>query len=123
MKSRKRRLKQDTSQDDPSDIEEENDELRLCLTIATDEDNEHIEKECFQLIDREDLDAIYKLVMDIYQDKIPEVFGSCIVLHGYNTLMTDERISRSHAIEKSILEKGNSDANAKANNWSMKKKY
>ncbi|GJS15315.1 hypothetical protein Tco_0409787 [Tanacetum coccineum] len=38
MKSRKRRFKQDTSQDDPSDIEKENDELRLCLTIATDED-------------------------------------------------------------------------------------
>ncbi|GKD71569.1 hypothetical protein Tco_1325659 [Tanacetum coccineum] len=40
MKSRKRRFKQDTSQDDPSDIEKENDELRLCLTIATDEDKE-----------------------------------------------------------------------------------
>ncbi|GJS67763.1 hypothetical protein Tco_0682328 [Tanacetum coccineum] len=34
IKSRKRRFKQDTSQDDPSDIEKENDELRLCLTIA-----------------------------------------------------------------------------------------
>ncbi|GKA30329.1 hypothetical protein Tco_0716634 [Tanacetum coccineum] len=40
MKSRKRRFKQDTSQDDPSDIEKENDELRLCLTIAPDEDKE-----------------------------------------------------------------------------------
>ncbi|GJV84212.1 hypothetical protein Tco_1524110 [Tanacetum coccineum] len=40
MKSRKRRFKQDTSQDDPSDSEKENDELRLCLTIAPDEDKE-----------------------------------------------------------------------------------
>ncbi|GJY05252.1 hypothetical protein Tco_0371192 [Tanacetum coccineum] len=40
MKSRKRRFKQDTSKDDPSDIEKENDELRLCLTIAPDEDKE-----------------------------------------------------------------------------------
>ncbi|GJW15365.1 hypothetical protein Tco_0019498 [Tanacetum coccineum] len=40
MKSRKRRFKQDTSQDDPSDTEKENDELRLCLTIAPDEDKE-----------------------------------------------------------------------------------
>ncbi|GKB00665.1 MEI2-like protein 6 [Tanacetum coccineum] len=40
MKSRKRRFKQDTSQDDPSDTENENDELRLCLTIALDEDKE-----------------------------------------------------------------------------------
>ncbi|GKC36148.1 hypothetical protein Tco_1048532, partial [Tanacetum coccineum] len=40
MKSRKRRYIQDTSQDDSSDIEKENDELRLCLTIAPDEDKE-----------------------------------------------------------------------------------
>ncbi|GJV05515.1 hypothetical protein Tco_1343171 [Tanacetum coccineum] len=82
----------------------ENDEQRLCLIIAPDEDN-------------------YKLVMDIYQDKIPEGFdkvlwGDLIVmfnpdeqnefwnsqhkwkviswkLHsssGVHTLMTDERI-------------------------------
>ncbi|GJU13920.1 hypothetical protein Tco_1136316 [Tanacetum coccineum] len=40
MKSRKRRFKQDTSQDDPSDTEKENEELKLCLTIAPDEDKE-----------------------------------------------------------------------------------
>ncbi|GJV31000.1 hypothetical protein Tco_1391400 [Tanacetum coccineum] len=40
MKSRKRRFKQDTSQDDPSDTEKENEELRLCLSIAPDEDKE-----------------------------------------------------------------------------------
>ncbi|GKE75375.1 hypothetical protein Tco_1537416, partial [Tanacetum coccineum] len=38
MKSRKRRFRQDTSQDDQTDSEKENDDLRLCLTIATDED-------------------------------------------------------------------------------------
>ncbi|GKG28074.1 hypothetical protein Tco_0406401, partial [Tanacetum coccineum] len=43
MKSRKRRFIQDTSQDDSSKIEKENeelDEIRLCLTIAPDEDKE-----------------------------------------------------------------------------------
>ncbi|GKC16598.1 hypothetical protein Tco_1013380 [Tanacetum coccineum] len=128
MKSRKRRFKQDTSQDDPSDIEKENDELRLCLTIAPDEDKEvdyeildkkypiidwktenlgtkpqfdeskrseeinmnvvtrsNGQKRSFSTLirvlsvfDREDLDAIYKLVMDIYQDRIPEGFDKVL---------------------------------------------
>ncbi|GKA18132.1 hypothetical protein Tco_0697969 [Tanacetum coccineum] len=40
------------------------------------------------VFDREDLDAVYKIVMDIYQDKIPEArmesrsVGSCTVLQG-----------------------------------------
>ncbi|GJV68856.1 hypothetical protein Tco_1484365 [Tanacetum coccineum] len=135
MKSRKRRFKQDTSQDDPSDIEKENDELRLCLTIAPDEDKEvdyevldkkypiiewktenlgtkpqfdeskrleeinlnvvtrsNGQKRSFSTLmtvlsvfDREDLDAVYKLVMDIYQDKIPEGFDK--VLWGDLTVM------------------------------------
>ncbi|GJR58490.1 hypothetical protein Tco_1500652 [Tanacetum coccineum] len=118
MKSRKRRFKQDTSQDDPSDTEKENDELRLCLTIAPDEDKEvdyeildkkypiidwktqnfgtkpqldeskrseeinlnvvtrsNGQKRFFSTLmrvlsvfDREDLDAVYKLVMNIYQE-------------------------------------------------------
>ncbi|GJY24918.1 hypothetical protein Tco_0399644 [Tanacetum coccineum] len=128
MKSRKRRFKQDTSQDDPSDTEKENDELRLCLTIAPDEDKEvdyeildkkfpiidwktenlgskpqfdeskrseeinmnvvtrsNGQKRSFSTLirvlsvfDREDLDAVYKLVMDIYQDKIPEGFDKVL---------------------------------------------
>ncbi|GJW96443.1 hypothetical protein Tco_0178251 [Tanacetum coccineum] len=128
MKSRKRRFKQDTSQDDPSDIEKENDELRLCLTIAPDEDKEvdyeildkkypiidwktenlgtkpqfdnskrseeinmnvvtrsNGQKRSFSTLirvlsvfDREDLDVVYKLVMDIYQDKIPEGFDKVL---------------------------------------------
>ncbi|GJT59711.1 hypothetical protein Tco_1003244 [Tanacetum coccineum] len=128
MKSRKRRFKQDTSQDDPSDTEKENDELRLCLTIAPDEDKEvdyeildkkypiidwktenlgskpqfdeskrseeinmnvvtrsNGQKRSFSTLmrvlsvfDREDLDVVYKLVMDIYQDKIPEGFDKVL---------------------------------------------
>ncbi|GJW73801.1 hypothetical protein Tco_0133171 [Tanacetum coccineum] len=128
MKSRKRRFKQNTSQDDPSDTEKENDELRLCLTIAPDEDKEvdyeildkkypiidwkteylgtkpqfdeskrleeinlnvvtrsNGQKRYFSTLmrvlsvfDREDLDAVYKLVMNIYQDKIPEGFDKVL---------------------------------------------
>ncbi|GJV25276.1 hypothetical protein Tco_1377971 [Tanacetum coccineum] len=128
MKSRKRRFKQDTSQDDPSDIEKENNELRLCLTIVPNEDKEvdyelldkkypiidwktenlgtkpqfneskrskeinmnvvtrsNGQKRTFSTLmrvlsvfDREDLDAVYKLVMDIYQNKIPEGFDKVL---------------------------------------------
>ncbi|GJV24595.1 hypothetical protein Tco_1377290 [Tanacetum coccineum] len=128
IKSRKRRFKQDTSQDDPSDIEKEYNELRLCLRIAPNEDKEvdyeildkkypiidwktenlgtkpqfdkskrseeinmnvvtrsNGQKRSFSTLirvlsvfDREDLDAVYKLVMDIYQDKIPEGFDKVL---------------------------------------------
>ncbi|GKC90834.1 hypothetical protein Tco_1151483 [Tanacetum coccineum] len=141
MKSRKRRFKQDTSQDDPSDINEENDELRLCLTIATDENKEvdyeildkkyliiywktknlgtkpqfdeskrseeismnvvtrsNGQKRCFSTLirvlsvfDREDLDAIYKLVMDIYQDKIPEGFDKVLWGELIDIVQSDEQ--------------------------------
>ncbi|GJS70318.1 hypothetical protein Tco_0703159 [Tanacetum coccineum] len=149
MKSRKRRFKQDTSQDDPSDSEKENDELRLCLTIAPDEDKEvdyeildkkypiidwktenlgtkpqideskrseeinmnvvtrsNGQKRSFSTLmrvlsvfDREDLDAVYKLVMDIYQDKIPEGFdkvlwGDLIVM--FNPEEQDEFWNSQH---------------------------
>ncbi|GKA42687.1 hypothetical protein Tco_0735347 [Tanacetum coccineum] len=124
MKSRKRRFRQNTSEDDESNSEKENDELRLCLTIAPDEDkevdyeildkkypiiewkSEHLgikpqfdetkdleeinlnvvirsngQRRYFStlmrmlsIFDREDLNAVYQLVMDRYQDKIPEGF-------------------------------------------------
>ncbi|GJW28237.1 hypothetical protein Tco_0045112 [Tanacetum coccineum] len=124
MKSRKRRFRQDTSQDDQTDSEKENDELRLCLTIATDEDKEvdyeildkkypiiewkteylgtkpqfdetkRLEEinlnvvirgngqrryfstlmRVLSIFDREDINAVYQLVMDRYQDEIPEGF-------------------------------------------------
>ncbi|GJR29117.1 putative ribonuclease H-like domain-containing protein [Tanacetum coccineum] len=121
MKSRKRRFRQNTSEDDS---EKENDELRLCLTIAPDEEKEvdyeildrkypikewkieylgtkpqvdkakHLEEinqnvvirsngqkryfstlmRVLSIFDRDDLNAIYQLVMDKYQDEIPEGF-------------------------------------------------
>ncbi|GJU59052.1 retrovirus-related pol polyprotein from transposon TNT 1-94 [Tanacetum coccineum] len=121
MKSRKRRYIQNTSEDDS---DKENDELRLHLTIAPDEEKEvdyeildrkypikewkteclgtkpqtdqaeHLEEinlnvvirsngqkryfstlmSVLSIFDREDLDAVYQLVMDRFQDEIPEGF-------------------------------------------------
>ncbi|GJU89940.1 putative ribonuclease H-like domain-containing protein, partial [Tanacetum coccineum] len=121
MKSRKRRFIQNTSEDDS---EKENDELRLHLTIAPDEEKEvdyeildrkypikewrteclgtkpqddkaeHLEEinqnvvirsngqkryfstlmRVLSIFDREDLNAVYQLVMDRFQDEIPEGF-------------------------------------------------
>ncbi|GJX49650.1 hypothetical protein Tco_0276495 [Tanacetum coccineum] len=121
MKSRKRRFIQNNSEDDS---EKENDELRLHLTIAPDEEKEvdyeildrkypikewrteclrtkpqvdkakHLEEinqnmvirsngqkryfstlmRVLSIFDRDDLNAVYQLVMDIYQDEIPEGF-------------------------------------------------
>ncbi|GJS29280.1 hypothetical protein Tco_0489900 [Tanacetum coccineum] len=87
MKSRKRRFIQNTSEDDS---EKENDELRLCLTIAPDEDKEvdyeildknNGQKRYFStlmrvlsIFDKDDLNVVYQLVMDRYQDEIPEGF-------------------------------------------------
>ncbi|GKA53534.1 hypothetical protein Tco_0746849, partial [Tanacetum coccineum] len=85
MKSRKRRYIQHTSEDDS---EKENDELRLHLSIAPDEEkevdyeildrkspNHRMENRVvLSIFDREDLNAVYQLVMDRYQDKIPEGF-------------------------------------------------
>ncbi|GJU35606.1 hypothetical protein Tco_1183960 [Tanacetum coccineum] len=124
LKSRKRRFRQDTSQDDNTDSKKENDELRLCLTIAPDEDKEVdyeiLDKKypiiewkteylgikpqfdetkgleeinlnvvirsngqrryfstlmrVLSIFDRDDLNAVYQLVMDRYEDEIPEGF-------------------------------------------------
>ncbi|GJV79284.1 putative ribonuclease H-like domain-containing protein [Tanacetum coccineum] len=121
MKSRKRRYIQNTSEDDS---DKENDELRLYLTIAPDEEKEvdyeildrkypikewkteclgtkpqtdqaeHLEEinlnvvirsngqkryfstlmSVLSIFDREDLNAVYQLVMDRFQDEIPEGF-------------------------------------------------
>ncbi|GJR19969.1 hypothetical protein Tco_0968496 [Tanacetum coccineum] len=122
MKSRKRRYIQYTSEDDS---DKENDELRLYLTIAQDEEKEvdyeiidrkypikewkteclgakpqtdqaeHLEEinlnmvirsngqkryfstlmTVLSIFNREDLNAVYQLVMDKYQDEMPEVFN------------------------------------------------
>ncbi|GJQ93744.1 hypothetical protein Tco_0004883 [Tanacetum coccineum] len=121
MKSRKRRYNQNTSEDNS---DKENDELRLYLTIAQDEEKEvdyeildrkypiidwktenfgskpqldeskrseeiilnvvtrsNGQKRYFStlisvlpVLDREDLNAVYQLVMDKYQDEMPEGF-------------------------------------------------
>ncbi|GKA05156.1 hypothetical protein Tco_0684276 [Tanacetum coccineum] len=121
MKSRKRRYIQNTSEDDS---DKENDELRLYLTIAQDEEKEvdyeildrkypikewkteclgakpqtdqaeHLEEinlnvvirsngqkryfstlmTVLSIFDREDLNAVYQLVMEKYQDEMPEGF-------------------------------------------------
>ncbi|GJX65330.1 hypothetical protein Tco_0299673 [Tanacetum coccineum] len=115
---------EDTSEDDETNSEKENDELRLCLTIAPDEykevDYEILDKKypiiewkseylgikpqydetkdleesnlsvvirsngqrryfstlirVLSIFDREDLSAVYQLVMDRYQDEIPKDF-------------------------------------------------
>ncbi|GJV49951.1 hypothetical protein Tco_1440163 [Tanacetum coccineum] len=95
MKSRKRRYIQNTSEDDS---DKENDELRLHLTIAPDEEKEvdyeildrkypikEWKTEClgtnhsvnqaehFERIESKcDMNAEYQLVMDRFQDEIPE---------------------------------------------------
>ncbi|GJW83753.1 putative ribonuclease H-like domain-containing protein [Tanacetum coccineum] len=121
MESRKRRYIQNTSDDDS---DKENDELRLYLTIASDEEKEvdyeildrkypikewktesfgtkpqtdqaeHLEEislnvvirsngqkiyfstlmSVLSIFDREDLDVVYQLVMNRYQDEMPEGF-------------------------------------------------
>ncbi|GJS53191.1 hypothetical protein Tco_0626553 [Tanacetum coccineum] len=141
MKSRKRRFRQDTSQDDQTDSEKENDELRLCLTIATDEDKEvdyeildkkypiiewkteylgtkpqfdetkRLEEinlnvvirsngqrryfstlmRVLSIFDREDINDVYQLVMDRYQDEIPK---------GVHTLMTEAGLVIHMLVEK-----------------------
>ncbi|GJW41294.1 ribonuclease H-like domain-containing protein [Tanacetum coccineum] len=106
MKSRKRRFRQGTSKGDKtdSDIEKENDELRLCLTIISDEDKEvdyEILDKKYPIIEwkseyhgikpQEDLCTVYQLVMNRYQDETPEGFDR--VLWGDLMIMfnpTDE---------------------------------
>ncbi|GKB56831.1 hypothetical protein Tco_0913017 [Tanacetum coccineum] len=146
MKSRKRRYIKHTSSDD---TDKENEELRLYLTIAQDEDKEvdyeildrkypiiDWKTECFgtkpqpdeaksieeinlnvvtrsngqqrhfsvltsvlSIFDREDLNAVYQLVMNKYQDEMPEGFervlwGDLMVL--FNPDEQDEFWSSQH---------------------------
>ncbi|GJZ85158.1 hypothetical protein Tco_0650497 [Tanacetum coccineum] len=148
MKSRKRRYIQNTSEDDS---EKENDELRLHLTIAPDEEKEvdyeildrkypikEWKTECLgtkpqtnqaedfeeinqnvvirsngqkryfstlmrvlSIFDREDLNAVYKLVMDRFQDEMSEGFHR--KLHsssGVHTLVTETGLVIHMLVEK-----------------------
>ncbi|GJX42281.1 putative ribonuclease H-like domain-containing protein [Tanacetum coccineum] len=122
MKSRKRRFIQNTSEDDS---EKENDELRLHLTIAPDEEKEvdkaeHLEEinqnvvirsngqKCYfstlmrvlSIFDREDLNVVYQLVMDRYQDEIPEGFDR--VLWGDLMVMFNPD-DESWSLKKTVL--------------------
>ncbi|GJS49105.1 retrovirus-related pol polyprotein from transposon TNT 1-94 [Tanacetum coccineum] len=122
MKSRKRRFIQNTSEDDS---EKENDELRLHLTIAPDEEKRkwimkyltgnNGQKRYFStlmrvlsIFDRDDLNVVYQLVMDRYQDEIPEGFDRDwnIVswkLHGssgVHTLVTEAGLVIHMLVEK-----------------------
>ncbi|GJU24743.1 hypothetical protein Tco_1163364 [Tanacetum coccineum] len=103
MKSKKRKF---TSKDD--------EELRLCLTIVSDEDKEvdyeildknNRQRRYFStlmavlsILDRDDICAIYQLVMNRYQDETPEGFdkilwGDLIIISsGIHTIMNDEGI-------------------------------
>ncbi|GKB02312.1 hypothetical protein Tco_0830401 [Tanacetum coccineum] len=101
MKSRKRRYIQNTSEDDS---DKENDELRLigkteCLGAKPQTDQaEHLEEinlnvvirsngqkryfstlmTVLSIFDREDLNAVYQLVMEKYQDEMPEGFDKVL---------------------------------------------
>ncbi|GJW07948.1 hypothetical protein Tco_1570371 [Tanacetum coccineum] len=152
MKSRKKRFRQDTSEDDETNSEKENDELRLCLTIAPDEDKEVdyeiLDKKypiiewkskylgikpqydetkdlkeinlnvvirsngqrryfstlmrVLSIFDREDLSAVYQLMMDRYQDEIPKDFDK-LKIHGssgVHTLMTEAGLVIHMLVEK-----------------------
>ncbi|GJS56675.1 hypothetical protein Tco_0651459 [Tanacetum coccineum] len=153
MKSRKRRYIQNTSEDDS---DQENDELRLYLTIAQDEEKEvdyeildrkypikewkteclgvkpqtdqaeHLEEinlnvvirsngqkryfstlmTVLSIFDREDLNAVYQLVMEKYQDEMPEGFDK--VLWGDLMVSTCAYAGRKEV----SFEKGSTEADA-----------
>ncbi|GJX76472.1 hypothetical protein Tco_0323283 [Tanacetum coccineum] len=147
MKSRKRRYIQHTSEDDS---DKENDELRLCLKIAQDEEKEvdyevldrkypiidwktvclgtkpqfdeskegeinlnvvtrsngqqryfSVLTTVLSIFDREDLNAVFQLVMDKYHDEMPEGFERVLWgdLKGH-ALMTNEGVVIHMLIEK-----------------------
>ncbi|GJR97123.1 hypothetical protein Tco_0269297 [Tanacetum coccineum] len=106
IKSRKRRFRQGTSKGDKTDndIEKENDELRLCLTIASDEDKEvnyEMLNKKYRIVEwkfeyhgikpQEDLCAVYQLVMNKYQGETHE---------GVHTLMTNAGLVIHMLVEK-----------------------
>ncbi|GKC29323.1 hypothetical protein Tco_1036617 [Tanacetum coccineum] len=127
MKSRKRRYIQKTFEDD---IDKENDELRLHLTIAPDEEKEVDyeildrkypikewkteligQKRYFStlmrvlsIFDREDLNVVYQLVMDRFQDEIPKdwiiVSWKLHSSSGVHTLVTETGIVIHMLVEK-----------------------
>ncbi|GJU91656.1 hypothetical protein Tco_1304079 [Tanacetum coccineum] len=106
MKSRKRRFRQNTSEDDSK---KENDELRLCLTIAPDEDKEVD----YEILDKkDDLNVVYQLVMDRYQDEIPEGFDRVLwgdLMIMFNQMMKIRTlhmlVEKKYPIERKFVKK------------------
>ncbi|GJT66660.1 hypothetical protein Tco_1018140 [Tanacetum coccineum] len=124
MKSRKKRFRHGTSED-----KKENDELKLCLTIAPDEDKEFDETKGLEesnlnvvirsngqrryfstlmrvlsIFDKEDLNVVYKLVMDRYQNEVPESFdrvfwGDLIIMFNPND---EDEIGHSYACREKV---------------------
>ncbi|GJV10911.1 hypothetical protein Tco_1352452 [Tanacetum coccineum] len=102
MKSRKRRFRQDTFEDDETNSEKENDELRLCLTVAPDEDKE---------MDYEILDKKYPIIewksdhlrikpqYDETKD-LEEINLNVVIRSRVHTLMTDEGLVIHMLVEK-----------------------
>ncbi|GKF56904.1 hypothetical protein Tco_0170441, partial [Tanacetum coccineum] len=154
IKSRKRRFRQVTSEDDETNSEKENDELRLCLTIAPDEDKEvdyeildkkypitewkseylgikpqydetkYIEEinlnvvirrryfstpmRVLSIFDRDDLYAVYQLVMDKYQDEIPEDFdkvlwGDLMIMFNPISFEKESIVEKKYPLRKKVL--------------------
>ncbi|GKA21219.1 hypothetical protein Tco_0701208 [Tanacetum coccineum] len=99
MKSRKRRYIQNTSEDDS---DKENDELRLHLTIAPDEEKE---------VDYKILDRRYPInewKTAVFQDEIMEVLKSTLGALMYNTLVTETDcihmlVEKKYPLRKEVL--------------------
>ncbi|GKD53426.1 hypothetical protein Tco_1286813 [Tanacetum coccineum] len=119
MKSRKRRYIQNTSEDDS---DKENDELEIKRYFST-------LMSVLSIFDREDLNAVYQLVMDKYQDEIPQGFnrvlwGDLMVMFNpdnenefWNSqldwIIVSWKLHSSYAGRKEVsFEKGSTDANA-----------
>ncbi|GJW82570.1 hypothetical protein Tco_0146545 [Tanacetum coccineum] len=116
IKLRKRRFRQDTSEDDETNSEKENDELRLNKPQY--DETKDLEKinlnvvirsngqrryfstlmRVLSIFDSEDLSAVYQLVMDRYQDEIPEGFNR--VLWGDLMIMFNPRLVIHMLVEK-----------------------
>ncbi|GJZ65656.1 ribonuclease H-like domain-containing protein [Tanacetum coccineum] len=118
MKSRKRRFKQDTSQMTHLTTKKKMMELRLCLTPSSFDESKRLEEinlnvvtrsngqkryfstlmRVLSVFDREDLDAVYKLVgMNLlFKIRVPKV-GSCTVLGVPHFDDINEGLVHSHA--------------------------
>ncbi|GJU20685.1 hypothetical protein Tco_1154027 [Tanacetum coccineum] len=107
--------KEDISKNSEDDSEKEDDELKLYLSIVQDEEKEvdyEILDRKYPIIDwktvclgtklQEDLNAVFQLVMDKYQDEMPEGFervlwGDLMVL--FNPDEQDEFLESQHELE------------------------